>query len=550
MFNHSDGHSDVSLLLPPIQVMEPTQVSLLSRHRESAADDLPSEGAAPQGLGRHSLEGVGDSGSEPRRASAMTAEDVSPDSKCAICLDRLNNVAYLDCCLHRFCFPCVKEWSNQKADCPVCRQPFATILHTVRTDDDYEEDTPHPAPSAEMYLRPDDIFDESMNLLLDIYRLIEDPGTSDFTAELPSLHALSSAPLQPTNQEGHPEEEECLIIGNRKPIDEPTPEIIEISSDSENEQPRPTAEVPPTIPPSTSAAFTEQPHRRCSHKRPWSAGTPLPEEDRQQSKRKRWESKSAFSLSPLGSAFSESQSPPTLTDVFWRRNSPYFSSFASSTSPYIHHSPVTLPLSPPLTPPIDSRGDVLRAEKSGGKRKYKSRHLDSNDWERRQMESKKRRSQTMQKSDEQPPPAAKGPPTIPPSTSAAFTEQPDRRCSHEHPWSAGTPLPEEDWQQSKRKRRRRESKSAFSFSPLGSTSSENKSLPTLTDVLWKRNSPYLSSFASSSSPYLHHSPMTLPLSPPLAPPIDSRGDVLRAEKPGQKRKLKIRHLDSNDQERR
>uniref|UniRef100_A0A8C5HLQ6 RING-type E3 ubiquitin transferase n=1 Tax=Gouania willdenowi TaxID=441366 RepID=A0A8C5HLQ6_GOUWI len=64
----------------------------------------------------------------PRRASAMTAEDVSPDSKCAICLDSLNNVAHLDCCLHRFCFPCVKEWSNQKTDCPVCRQPFATIL--------------------------------------------------------------------------------------------------------------------------------------------------------------------------------------------------------------------------------------------------------------------------------------------------------------------------------------------------------------------------------------------------------------------------------------
>uniref|UniRef100_A0A8C5E032 RING-type E3 ubiquitin transferase n=1 Tax=Gouania willdenowi TaxID=441366 RepID=A0A8C5E032_GOUWI len=42
---------------------------------------------------------------------------------CAICLDHLNNVAYLDCCLHRFCFPCIKEWANQKAQCPVCRPP-------------------------------------------------------------------------------------------------------------------------------------------------------------------------------------------------------------------------------------------------------------------------------------------------------------------------------------------------------------------------------------------------------------------------------------------
>uniref|UniRef100_A0A8C5HJ64 E3 ubiquitin-protein ligase Topors n=1 Tax=Gouania willdenowi TaxID=441366 RepID=A0A8C5HJ64_GOUWI len=100
---------------------------------ENAADDLPSEGATPQDLGRRIL---------PWRASTMAAEDVSPTSKCVICLDHLNNMAYLDYCLHRFCFPCIKEWANQKAQCPVCRRPFAAILHSVCGDDDYKEYTP------------------------------------------------------------------------------------------------------------------------------------------------------------------------------------------------------------------------------------------------------------------------------------------------------------------------------------------------------------------------------------------------------------------------
>uniref|UniRef100_A0A3Q4B948 E3 ubiquitin-protein ligase Topors n=1 Tax=Mola mola TaxID=94237 RepID=A0A3Q4B948_MOLML len=49
---------------------------------------------------------------------------------CPICLDRFNNLAYLDRCLHRFCFPCIQEWSHNKAECPLCKQPFASILHS------------------------------------------------------------------------------------------------------------------------------------------------------------------------------------------------------------------------------------------------------------------------------------------------------------------------------------------------------------------------------------------------------------------------------------
>uniref|UniRef100_A0A673VYJ9 E3 ubiquitin-protein ligase Topors n=1 Tax=Salmo trutta TaxID=8032 RepID=A0A673VYJ9_SALTR len=48
---------------------------------------------------------------------------------CPICLDRFNNMAYLDLCLHKFCFRCIHEWSKNKAECPLCKQPFNSIYH-------------------------------------------------------------------------------------------------------------------------------------------------------------------------------------------------------------------------------------------------------------------------------------------------------------------------------------------------------------------------------------------------------------------------------------
>ncbi|CAK6980261.1 uncharacterized protein LOC128384043 [Scomber scombrus] len=79
--------------------------------------------------------------------AVLAAEEASPDSKCPICLDRFNNLAYLDRCLHRFCFPCIQEWSHNKAECPLCKQPFASILHSVRAEDDFKEYTLRPPPA-------------------------------------------------------------------------------------------------------------------------------------------------------------------------------------------------------------------------------------------------------------------------------------------------------------------------------------------------------------------------------------------------------------------
>ncbi|XP_015681775.1 E3 ubiquitin-protein ligase Topors [Protobothrops mucrosquamatus] len=72
-------------------------------------------------------------------------EEISPDSKCPICLDLFENVAYLDRCWHRFCFRCVLEWSKNKAECPLCKQPFRSIVHSMRSADDYKVHSVRPS---------------------------------------------------------------------------------------------------------------------------------------------------------------------------------------------------------------------------------------------------------------------------------------------------------------------------------------------------------------------------------------------------------------------
>ncbi|XP_067839657.1 E3 ubiquitin-protein ligase Topors-like isoform X1 [Heptranchias perlo] len=65
--------------------------------------------------------------------------EASPDAKCPICLDRFDNMSYIDRCFHKFCFRCIQEWSRNKAECPLCKQPFNSIFHSVRTENDFQE---------------------------------------------------------------------------------------------------------------------------------------------------------------------------------------------------------------------------------------------------------------------------------------------------------------------------------------------------------------------------------------------------------------------------
>ncbi|KAM9836853.1 uncharacterized protein ACBR49_019266 [Aulostomus maculatus] len=148
------------------QVMLPTRMKLRVRRRDntgaSSTSERPEDEGRSQGGGgrssrRKNTRTTSSAASEaptstPPSSSAsaraaLASEEASPDSKCPICLDRFNNLAYLDRCLHRFCFPCIQEWSHNKAECPLCKQPFASILHSVRAEDDFKEYTLRPAPA-------------------------------------------------------------------------------------------------------------------------------------------------------------------------------------------------------------------------------------------------------------------------------------------------------------------------------------------------------------------------------------------------------------------
>lgn len=74
-----------------------------------------------------------------RKATDTMSAEVSPDSKCPICLDVFNNISYLDLCLHKFCFRCIHEWSKNKAECPLCKQPFHSIYHSIKSDQDFKK---------------------------------------------------------------------------------------------------------------------------------------------------------------------------------------------------------------------------------------------------------------------------------------------------------------------------------------------------------------------------------------------------------------------------
>uniref|UniRef100_A0A7N8XEE0 E3 ubiquitin-protein ligase Topors n=1 Tax=Mastacembelus armatus TaxID=205130 RepID=A0A7N8XEE0_9TELE len=74
-----------------------------------------------------------------RKGSEAMSAEVSPDSKCPICLDLFNNISYLDLCWHRFCFRCIHEWSKNKAECPLCKQPFNSIYHSIKSEQDFKK---------------------------------------------------------------------------------------------------------------------------------------------------------------------------------------------------------------------------------------------------------------------------------------------------------------------------------------------------------------------------------------------------------------------------
>lgn len=77
---------------------------------------------------------VQSSGSSERSEGAA-----SPPPNCSICLGKLINTSFTDSCLHQFCFNCLLQWSKIKTECPLCKQTFKSIIHNVRSEEDYDQ---------------------------------------------------------------------------------------------------------------------------------------------------------------------------------------------------------------------------------------------------------------------------------------------------------------------------------------------------------------------------------------------------------------------------
>lgn len=133
--------------------------------------------------------------------------DTSPDSKCPICSNKLDNVARPDTCWHSFCFRCILDRSRITADCPVCTMPFNSIFHSIRADNDFQEykvpppedyDSPYPSTSA----LTQSILNKYKNGLLD-YKYLAPPrdegsGSNSAVTDIPG--SKPSSPVSAVGQ--------------------------------------------------------------------------------------------------------------------------------------------------------------------------------------------------------------------------------------------------------------------------------------------------------------------------------------------------------------
>lgn len=75
----------------------------------------------------------------PNSPGSDSSQCDSPDGKCAICLGKLENKSFTDSCFHTFCFTCLQEWSKVRPECPLCKQRFSSIIHNVRSNNQYDK---------------------------------------------------------------------------------------------------------------------------------------------------------------------------------------------------------------------------------------------------------------------------------------------------------------------------------------------------------------------------------------------------------------------------
>eukprot|EP01103_Thecamoeba_quadrilineata_P007539 TRINITY_DN173_c0_g3_i2.p1 TRINITY_DN173_c0_g3~~TRINITY_DN173_c0_g3_i2.p1 ORF type:complete len:294 (+),score=55.34 TRINITY_DN173_c0_g3_i2:39-920(+) len=96
----------------------------------------------------------------PNQAShLLSTQNITPiDGNCSICLNstRAENKAFIDDCMHEFCYECIAEWVKTKLVCPLCKLVF-TKLYKYDSGSLIEE-TPLPPPKT-IDILPSDVLD-------------------------------------------------------------------------------------------------------------------------------------------------------------------------------------------------------------------------------------------------------------------------------------------------------------------------------------------------------------------------------------------------------
>ncbi|AVT50711.1 ubiquitin E3 ligase ICP0 [Cervid alphaherpesvirus 1] len=58
---------------------------------------------------------------------------------CCICLDVITGAARALPCLHAFCLVCIRRWLEGRPTCPLCKAPVQSLIHSVASDECFEE---------------------------------------------------------------------------------------------------------------------------------------------------------------------------------------------------------------------------------------------------------------------------------------------------------------------------------------------------------------------------------------------------------------------------
>lgn len=62
----------------------------------------------------------------------------STEDRCPVCLEDYEQKAFVDACFHAFCFTCIVQWSEVANSCPMCKMNFQSIIHDVKSNEDYK----------------------------------------------------------------------------------------------------------------------------------------------------------------------------------------------------------------------------------------------------------------------------------------------------------------------------------------------------------------------------------------------------------------------------